>query len=58
MHPAKVCLVLAVVAGWDAAVRGQSSLVGTTFHIARATGPIRVDGDLSDEAWGTTGLRR
>jgi hypothetical protein len=51
MHPAKVCLVLAVLVGWAAAASGQSSLVGTTFHITRATGPIRIDGDLSDEAW-------
>src|SRR5206468_7676538 len=30
-----------------------SSLVGATLHIERATGPIRIDADLSDEAWRT-----
>jgi hypothetical protein len=29
----------------------QSSLSGETLHIARATGPIKVDGNLSDEGW-------
>jgi hypothetical protein len=51
MRAAQVCLVLAAISGWAASASGQSSLAGTTFHITRATGPIRVDGDLSDEAW-------
>ncbi|PYR24568.1 MAG: hypothetical protein DMF98_14960, partial [Acidobacteria bacterium] len=29
----------------------QSSLAGDTIHISRATGPITIDGDLSDEGW-------
>jgi hypothetical protein len=29
----------------------QSALSGESIHISRATGPIVVDGDLSDEAW-------
>src|ERR671935_2338464 len=29
----------------------QSSLAGEAFHIARAEGPITIDGDLSDEGW-------
>ena len=33
------------------ALLAQSSLAGETLHIARATGPIKIDGDLSDEGW-------
>src|SRR5579862_3250354 len=33
--------------------RAQSSLAGETLHITRATGPIVIDGDLSDEGWRT-----
>jgi hypothetical protein len=29
----------------------QSSLSGETLHIVRTTGPIKVDGNLSDEGW-------
>src|SRR6202011_3304399 len=53
MRSAQVCFLLAFLAGCAAAANGQSSLVGTTFHLTRATGPIRIDGDLSDEAWRT-----
>jgi Domain of unknown function (DUF5916) len=53
MRAAQVCLVMAALSGWAASARGQSSLAGTTFHITRATGPIRIDGDLSDEPWRT-----
>src|ERR1700730_17085675 len=53
MRSAQVCFLLAALAGCAAAANGQSSLVGTTFHLTRATGPIRIDGDLSDEAWRT-----
>src|SRR3954468_10847264 len=31
----------------------QSSLSGAAFHITRASGAIRIDGDLSDDAWRT-----
>src|SRR5262252_6391950 len=34
-----------------APARAQSSLSGETLHIARVAGPIRIDGDLSDEGW-------
>src|SRR5215813_7173034 len=34
-----------------APARAQSSLSGETVRIPRATGPIRIDGDLSDEGW-------
>ena len=33
------------------ALLAQSSLAGETLHIARATGPIKIDGNLSDEGW-------
>ena len=36
-----------------APARAQSSLAGETIHITRATGPITIDGDLSDEGWRT-----
>src|SRR5690242_2566317 len=29
----------------------QSSQSGETLHIARAAGPIKIDGNLSDEGW-------
>src|SRR5712675_1733659 len=51
MRSAHVRLLTAVFSGWAAAAGAQSSMVGTTFQITRATGPIRIDGDLSDEAW-------
>ena len=31
--------------------RAQTPIGGETIHISRATGPIKIDGDLSDEAW-------
>ena len=34
---------------WPAAA--QSALSGESIRITRATGPITVDGDLSDEGW-------
>jgi hypothetical protein len=49
----QVCFLLAVVAGVPQAARGQSELSGATLRITRATSAIRVDGDLSDEAWRT-----
>ena len=33
------------------ALLAQSSLAGETLHIARATGAIKIDGNLSDEGW-------
>src|SRR5437764_474565 len=48
------CLPGAVVAAilcfaWPAAA--QTIPRGETYQISRATGPIVIDGDLSDEAW-------
>jgi hypothetical protein len=42
-------LVLALAAGPAAAT--ELSLRGTEIHITRTTGPITVDGDLSDPGW-------
>jgi hypothetical protein len=53
MRSVQVCLLIAVFAGSARAARGQSSLSGATLHMTRATSAIRVDGDLSDEAWRT-----
>src|SRR5512140_2760912 len=33
------------------ALMAQSSLAGETLHISRATGSIKVDGNLADEGW-------
>ena len=44
-----VLTALVTALPWPAAA--QSSLAGETFHISRASGPIQIDGDLSDEAW-------
>ena len=33
------------------ALLAQSTLAGETLHIARATGSIKIDGNLSDEGW-------
>src|ERR1700745_1132117 len=30
---------------------GQTALSGDSIHITRASGPITIDGDLSDEGW-------
>jgi len=46
-------LLAAAVIEFAASVGAQSSLVGTTFQMTRATSAIRIDGDLSDEAWRT-----
>ena len=47
--------VCSVFAAWFlyAAVptHAQSALSGEPIHIVRASGPIAVDGDLSDEGW-------
>ena len=42
---------VALVVGSAVPATAQSSLAGETLHISRATGPIRIDGDLSDEGW-------
>jgi hypothetical protein len=53
MRSAYVCLLIALSAESAGAAYDQSSLSGATLHITRATSAIRVDGDLSDEAWRT-----
>jgi hypothetical protein len=32
---------------------GQPTVTGTSFRVSRASGAIKIDGDLSDEAWRT-----
>src|SRR5258708_27134529 len=44
-------LLTAALIGSSAAAGAQSSRVGETFQMTRATSEIRIDGDLSDEAW-------
>ncbi|HEX3703488.1 MAG TPA: DUF5916 domain-containing protein [Vicinamibacterales bacterium] len=51
MTPARFALLAALVAAWPSPASAQSSLVGETLHISRASGPIKIDGDLSDEGW-------
>jgi hypothetical protein len=53
MWSIRVCLLSAVFAVSVRPARAQSSLAGATLPITRATSAIRVDGDLSDEAWRT-----
>jgi len=48
---ARFGLVMALTAASAGPAVAQSSLVGDTFHISRATSPIKIDGDLSDESW-------
>jgi hypothetical protein len=45
------CLLAVFLLGCAASANGQSSLAGATLHATRTTTPIRVDGDVSDEAW-------
>lgn len=35
----------------SSSLMAQSSLAGETLHISRVTGPIKIDGNLSDESW-------
>src|SRR6266542_4457613 len=53
MRSLRTWLLATAVMGSPVAVAAQLSMAGTTFHMTRATSPIRVDGDLSDEAWQT-----
>jgi hypothetical protein len=49
-----VCsLVAAAATLFPTLAAAQSPLSGVVFHISRASGPIHIDGDLSDEAWRT-----
>ncbi len=47
------CAILALAIGIPGRAAAQSSLAGETLRISRATSAIRIDGDLSDEAWRT-----
>jgi uncharacterized protein DUF5916 len=49
MSSARLGLVLTFVLGAAAPAAAQS--FGSTLHISRAAGAIRIDGDLSDEGW-------
>jgi hypothetical protein len=44
-------VVAAVVLASAGRARAQTALSGEPIRIARATGPITIDGDLSDEGW-------
>lgn len=44
------CLLAVSLIGCAASANAQSSLNGATFHVTRTTNPIRIDGDVSDEA--------
>jgi hypothetical protein len=45
--------IVALALAFAPSARAQSIVAGETIQIARATGPIKIDGDLSDEAWQT-----
>ena len=47
----KTALALLVLVVHACPVSAQSSLSGETLHITRATAPIKIDGNLSDEGW-------
>jgi hypothetical protein len=44
-------MFVAALVGTARLATAQSALSGDPIHIARAAGPITVDGDLSDEGW-------
>src|SRR4051794_9821942 len=46
-------LIVILAIGTSTGARAQSALSGAAFHIRRAAGPIKIDGDLSDAAWRT-----
>ena len=48
---ARIAAFLLLVSTQAHALMAQSSLAGETLHISRATRPIKIDGDLSDEGW-------
>jgi hypothetical protein len=51
----RLSLLLCLVFGFGlaASASGQPALPIPSVHITRASGPIKIDGDLSDEAWRT-----
>jgi len=51
MRRAAAWASVAVVAFSGAPAAAQSSLAGATLQVTRATGSIKIDGDLGDEGW-------
>ena len=49
----RVSLLVVLLFGLTGSAHAQPVLSAANLHIARASGAIRVDGDLSDEAWRT-----
>jgi len=45
---------LALLALQSRALQAQPRIAGETLNISRTAGPIKIDGDLSDEGWKTT----
>jgi hypothetical protein len=48
---ARLGLVPALITALAGPAAAQSSLAGDTIRISRAVGPIKIDGDLSDDGW-------
>jgi len=46
-------MVMAAVLAAAVPASGQPAVKGTPLTVGRASGPIKIDGDLSDEAWRT-----
>jgi hypothetical protein len=47
----RLAVMTALIAATTSSVAAQSSLGGDTIRISRAAGPIKIDGNLSDDAW-------
>jgi hypothetical protein len=48
-----ICPMLLIAVAADEPARAQPAVTGTPLHVSRASGPIKIDGDLSDEGWRT-----
>ena len=53
MRPGAALVLCAAAVFAPRAALAQQALSGDTIHITRASGPITIDGDLSDAAWRT-----
>ncbi len=51
MHAPAAAALLFVVLGASSLAAGQATATGDSIRIARAEGPIRIDGELGDEGW-------
>ena len=51
MTARRIAPLVALAIACSGPAAAQSTLFGETFRISRATGEIRIDGDLSDEGW-------